>query len=189
MDRGVIILGDSPFIKKVENKIEYVLDRYYSIGINNVITKYYTNAHIFVDRPFIALTNTYIGKTISLKSYENFIHKDDKELFELYPIKLDEFNAQSILSEDKIEWCGFTHDFAISYCIKKGYKKIILLGTGDFASGSHYSTPYTFKYSSLCRNKSKRFIEEYASKVAEIVTCNPDSALNIPKVNIDDLLV
>lgn len=188
MKNTVIIVGDSPFLHKVEDKVRYLLDRYYSIGINNVITKYYTNEHIFVDKPFTALTNLYLGKTVTLKAYDNLIHKDNKYLIDLYSFNFDKDTVQDIYKEDSVAWKGFTHDYAISYCIKQGYKRIILLGAGDFTRGAHFSTPHTFKYSYTCKENSKRFIEDYASKVVRIETCNPDSYLKIPKVSIDDLL-
>lgn len=188
MKGSVIILGDSPFLGEIQDKLRYALDRYHSIGINNVITKYYTNEHIFVDKPFIALTNNFMGKTVTLKHYKSLIPKENKELYEIFPLNLKEHTEKDIFTEDRVAWCGFTHDFAISYAIKKGFDKIILIGAADFVAGPHFSTPYTFKYSSTCRGKSKQFIENYASKLVDIVTCNPKSILNVSKVSIDDLL-
>ena len=67
MKEKVIILGDSPFLKEVEDKVNYVTERYYTIGINNVINKFNTHAHVFTDMPLVTLTNSRPDlKTISL---------------------------------------------------------------------------------------------------------------------------
>lgn len=188
MKKTVLILGDSPFLGTLDDKMRYLLNKYYSIGINNIITKYYTNEHIFVDKHFTALTNQYIGKTVSLKSYDTLIHKDNKELYTIFSFDFNTQTIKDIYNGDNLAWRGFTHDFAISYAIKKGFKRIILIGAGDFTCGPHFSVPHAFKYSYTCRENSKKFIEEFASKAVTIETCNPKSYLKIPRVSIDDLL-
>lgn len=188
MKNTVIILGDSPFLEEVKWELRYVLDRYHSIGINNVITKYYTNEHIFVDMPFVSLTNQFIGRTVTLKTYEGLIPKEDKYLIDSYSFDFNKNTVNDICLEDRIAWCGFTHDYAISYCIKQKYKKIILIGAGDFTLGSHFSNNHSFRFSYTLRENSKKFIEDYASKVIQIETCNPNSYLNIPRVSLSDLL-
>ena len=187
-ERTILILGDSPFLAKVHEKVRPLLDRYYSIGINNIITKYYTNEHIFVDKPFTALTNNYVGKTVSPKAYDALIHKENKYLVDMFSFSFEKHTEKDICIGNRVAWCGFTHDYAISYCIQQGFKRIILVGAADFTSGPHFSTPYTFKYSKYCKEKSKKFIEDYVSKVVTIETCNPDSYLCIPRVSINDLL-
>ena len=88
-ERTILILGDSPFLAKVHEKVRPLLDRYYSIGINNIITKYYTNEHIFVDKPFTALTNNYVGKTVSPKAYDALIHKENKYLVDMFSFSFE----------------------------------------------------------------------------------------------------
>lgn len=188
MKDTIIMLGDSPFFNEVRSKLRYVLDKYYSIGINNIITKYYTNEHVYVDKPFTVLTNQYIGKTVTLKAYNSIIHKDNKCLLDLFSFDFNKHTVKDIYNGDRVAWRGFTHDFAISYCIREGFKRIILIGVADFVPGPHYSTHHDFKYSYTCRENSKKFIEDYASKVVTIETCNPKSYLKIPRVSIDDLL-
>ena len=188
MKSTVLIVGDSPFLGEIQWELRYLLDRYHSVGINNVITKYYTNEHIFQDMPFVTLTNQFVGKTVTLKAYEGLIAKDNKYLIDSFSFDFNKHSYKDICKDGKVAWCGFTHDYAISYCIKMGYKRIILVGAGDFTNGSHHSTPYTFKYSYTCRENSKRFIEDYVSKVVRIETCNPNSYLKIPRVSVEELL-
>ena len=188
MKNTVIILGDSPFLNEIQGELRYLLDRYYSVGINNVITKYYTNEHVFLDMPFTVLTNKFLGRTVTLKAYEGMIFKDNKYLIDSFSFDFNKNTYKDICQEDKIAWCGFTHDFAISYCIKQGYKRIILIGAGDFTAGKHYSTSNDFKFSFVCRENSKRFVEDYVTKVVKIETLNPQSYLKIPRVTIESLL-
>ena len=59
MDKTIIIVGDSPFLANVENKMHYILEKYNSIGINNSILRYNVGLHIFQDEKFVKLTNKY----------------------------------------------------------------------------------------------------------------------------------
>lgn len=189
MDRDtIIILGDSPFVASLQEKLPAILRKFYSIGINNIITKYYTNEHIFQDKHYIPLTNKFIGKTITAKCYGELIPKENKYLIDSFSFNFRKDTEHDICKGDKVAWCGFTHDYAISYCIKQGYKHIILIGAGDFERGPHFSHKYTFKCSQTLKKESKKFIEDYVAKVVDIRTTNPNSYLAIPRISIDDLL-
>ena len=56
MDKIVFIIGDSPFLGEIEDKIHYITEKYPSIGINNAIRKYHISTHIFQDMKFVKLT-------------------------------------------------------------------------------------------------------------------------------------
>ena len=186
MKDKVIILGDSPFIESIENVLQYVLSRYYTIGINRIIKKYEVNAHIFADIGIVPITMSYPNiKTITLESYNDLIRKPNKELINTFTYKED----MPIVSNNRLAWCGFTHDYAISYCISKGIKDIVLIGAADFSNNGHYSEKVDFIHSEKLKKQSMNFIEKECCKHANIVTCNPDSALNIPKISINELLV
>ena len=187
--KRAILLVDSPFLGEVENKVQYVLDRYYSIGINRIITKFTTSAHVFVDPAWIRMTNERPNLfTISLYQYGDLINKKCKELYDSYTFDFNKGTSKELLKNNALAWCGFTHDYALSYLISKGYDDIILIGTADFTSGLHYSNPYTLVCSDKLKLKSKKFIEEVCCQRANIVTCNSNSILDIPKISIDKLL-
>lgn len=188
MDNFILILGDSPFLCTIQDKLQYLLNRYYSIGINNVITKYYTNEHIFLDMPFVSLTNKFKGNTVTLKTYEGMIRKSNKYLIDTFTFDFNKDTSESICKDGKIAWCGFTHDYAVSYCVKRGVKHVVLVGAGDFSSGSHFSNSHNFRCSNVCLEQSKRFIEDYVTKVLDIRTVNPESFLQIPRISIEELL-
>lgn len=179
----VFIIGDSPFLGEIEDKIHYIAEKYPTIGINNAIRRYNISTHIFQDMKFASLTNSYPEvKTVAPAWYGDLIQKENKELFESYTFNFKDNTDEDIVKENKLAWCGFTHDYAISYCILKGYKNIILAGAADFIGNKHYLTEEEFKYSEKLKHNSKKFIEEICSKKANIRTCNPNSILNIPKV-------
>ena len=185
----ILIVGDSPFLGEIQEHIYYVLEKYPSLGINNAIRKYPINTHIFQDMKFVNLTNQYPEiKTVAPAWYGDMIQKENKELIGSYPFKFKENTEKDIILEDKLAWCGFTHDYTISYCILKGYKNIILIGAADFTGTKHYLTEEEFKYSEKLKYQSKKFIEEVCTKRAIIKTCNPNSILDIPRVEIKDLL-
>lgn len=183
MDKIVFIIGDSPFLGEIEDKIHYITEKYPSIGINNAIRKYHISTHIFQDMKFAKLTNLYPEvKTVAPAWYGDLIQKDNKELIASYTFDCKGGTEEDIIKDDKLAWCGFTHDYAISYCILKGYDKIILMGAADFTGNKHYLTEEEFNYSEKLKYNSKKFIEEVCSKKAQIMTCNPNSILSVPRV-------
>ena len=189
MRETVLIIGDSPFLGEIEAQLHYAIEKYPSIGINNAIRKYNIKTHIFQDDKFVNLTNQYLDiKTVAPAWYGDMIQKENKELIGSYPFKLKEHTEEDIVRNGKLAWCGFTHDYAISYCIMKGYKNIILIGAADFTGTRHYLTEEEFKYSENLKLQSKQFIENFCSKKARISTCNPNSILKIPRIKIEELL-
>ena len=190
MDKTVFIIGDSPFLGEIEDKIHYITEKYPTIGINNAIRKYSISTHIFQDMRFIGLTNSYPEiKTVAPYQWGDLIQKDNKELLESFTFDFKKDTEKDIVKDGKLAWYGFTHDYALSYCIMKGFSKIILMGTADFTGNKHYLTEEEFKYSEKLKLGSKRFIEDICSKKAEILTCNPNSILEIPRVtNFNEFL-
>ena len=185
----VIVIGDSPFIGEVENVLYYIVDRYPSIGINHVIKKFKVQTHVFQDMKFIPITNSYPNiKTVSINQWGDAIQKENKELFPSFPFDFRIHTENDIYRDGRLAWEGFTHDYAISYCIYKGYENIILVGAADFVEGSHHMTREIFKFSDSLREKSKKFIEEICTKRACVYKVNPKSILNIPAINLDELL-
>ena len=189
MDKTVLIIGDSPFLGEIEKYLHYVISKYPSIGINNAIRKYDVQMHAFQDAKFINLTNEYQNvKTVTLYMYGDMIQKEKKELYDSFPFKFKENTENDIFKDGRLAWCGFTHDYIISYCIFKGYRNIILIGAADFTGKKHFLTDEEFKYSEKLKFQSKKFIEEVCIKRANIYTCNPESILNIPRIKISELL-
>jgi hypothetical protein len=189
MNETILIVGDSPFLGEVEGKLHYLLEKYPSIGINHAIAKYNVGIHIFQDIRFIELTNQYPEvKTVAPAWYGDMVQKENKELIGSYPFIFGEDTEHDIIKDGELAWCGFTHDYAISYCIMKGYKNIILIGAADFTGNSHYLTKEEFRYSEKLKEQSKKYIEEICSKRANIYTCNPQSILNIPIATIESVL-
>ena len=190
MESTIFIIGDSPFLGEIEDKIHYITEKYPTMGINNAIRKYNVSIHIFQDMKFVKLTNSYPEvKTVAPAWYGDLIQKENKELIESYTFNFKTNTEEDIIKEGKLAWCGFTHDYAISYCIYKGYKNIILAGAADFIGNRHYLTEEEFKYSEKLKLQSKKFIEEVCSKKANIITCNPDSILEVSKVlNFEEFL-
>lgn len=189
-ERTMIIVGDSPFMQTAEGKVQYLLSRYESMGINNAVVKYPVKIHVFQDMPFILMTNKFPEvKTVTLNAYGDMIQKSNKELYDSFGFNFNIHTDKDLFKDGKLAWCGFTHDYAITYSIHKGYQRIILLGAADFSGTTHYSTGTKFNYSEDLKWKSKRFIEKICSKHAQLLTCNPDSYLEIPRISIDELLI
>lgn len=189
LENTVIIVGDSPFLSTIDDKMHYLLEKYNSIGINNSIKLYNVKEHIFQDEKFIGLTNKYPEiKAVTLYTYGDMI-KSNKELYDSFAFDFKKDTEKDLIKDRKLAWCGFTHDYAISYCIVKGYKNIVLAGASDFIGGGHFATNEDFNYAEKLKRYSKRFIEEVCTKRASIYTLNPDSFLEeLPRISIDELL-
>ena len=185
MKERAIILGDSPFLNEVESLLHYVLDRNYVIGINSVIRKCRVDMHAFVDISMINLTNQRQElHTLTLYSYGALIQKPNKTLIDTFSYRGD----YTWRDKGKLAWCGFTHDYVVSYLIDQGCKEIVLLGAADFINGEHYSNNTFFSYSPKLREKSIEFIQDCANRYVDIKTCNPNSLIKIPYIPIENLL-
>ena len=189
MSKTVLIIGDSPFLGEIEGTIHYAIEKYPSIGINNAIRRYKVGTHAFQDAKFIKLTNSYQDvKTLSLYMYGDLIQKENKELYDSYTFNFKNNTENDILLGGRLAWCGFTHDYVISYCIMKGYKNVVLVGTADFTGDQHYLTKEEFKYSEKLKINSRRFIEEVCTKRVNIYTCNPNSLIDVKRISVETLL-
>ena len=189
MNKTVLIIGDSPFLGDIEEQLHYAIDKYPSIGINNAVRKYHVQMHTFQDAKFINLTNKYPEvKTITQYTFGDMIQKKNRELYDSYTFNFKNNTAEDLFLDGRLAWCGFSHDYIISYCIIKGYTNIVLIGTADFTGTKHFLTNEEFKYSEKLKFHSKKFIEEICSQRANIYTCNPDSILEVPRVDIKKLL-
>ena len=185
----ILLIGDSPYLETIQDKLFYLVDKYPSMGINNIVKKYKVQRHVFQDMPFCTLTNAYPEiTTIAPKIYGDLIRKKKKELYESFTFNFKINTPEDICTGEKLAWCGFTHDYAISYCIMKEFKNIILIGAADFTKGKHFMTEDDFNPSEKLALQSKRFIEEICSKRTNIYTCNENSWLEIPRININNLL-
>ena len=189
LTNSVLIVGDSPYLKEIEGELTFLIQRYPSLGINNIVRKYETQIHIFQDIPFITLTNKFPSmKTVAPYAHGDLIQKKNKELIDSYTFDFMRNSAEDIYKDGKLAWCGFTHDYAISYCIMKGYQNIVLIGTADFEQGKHFMTEQDFSPSQILAINSKKFIETICTQRANIYTCNQNSWLSLPRIEISELL-
>ena len=180
MDKTVFIIGDSPFLREVEDKIHYITEKFPTIGINNAIKKYNIGSHIFQDMRFVDLTNQYPKvKTITTCALEDMVLKENKECYDSYTFNFRIDTKDNVVKDSKLAWCGFTHDYAISYCIMKGYNRVILVGAADFTGNRHYLTEEEFKYSEKLKYNSKRFIEEILENLARDDSIHKKQRLDI----------
>ena len=186
----VILLGDSPFIDEIKQKLCYVVQRFTTMGINRIVNTYKTNYQVFVDERMLPVANKHPDiYAVSLQRYGDMVRTKEKELYNSYSFNFDSNTEKDLCKNGKLAWCGFTHDFALSYLITKGWKNIILIGTTDFSIGAmHHSVQMAFTPSLKLVEKSKRFIGEVCTKRANIYTCNPNSLLTVERVSIEDLL-
>ena len=193
-----LILGDSPIIQTIDKYIPNLLFLYPSLGINRIIRKFKTTKHIFVDGKVLPVTNEFpTMPVITIKQNGSRINKPNelKELIDVYSPRENSFvrtintNIKIENEEGKLVWYGFTHDYAISYLIRKGYDMIVLIGAADFVEGTHYVANHEqFKRSNRLQNHSKQYIEYVNENIIPIYTVNPNPIINIPTITIEELI-
>ena len=196
MNKTALIIGDSPLIKKVEYELPYILNKYFSLGINRIIQMYPTSKHIFLDVGMINITNKYQNiPVITVPQYDPLIITKERELINTFcnPVDLiyDCLQDIKIINQyGELAWCGFTHDYAISYLIHQGYKNIVLIGTADFTLGTHYiNKNVVFHRSDRLQKHSIQFINYlHQAHYATFYTINENSPLNINYITVEDLM-
>ena len=193
MSKTALIIGDSPIVKKVEYELPYILNKYFSLGINRIVRQYQTSKHIFLDVVMAHMTNEYPSiPAITLSKYDNIVNKE-KELINTFSNEFDFYGKfvdfRCVNENQELAWCGFTHDYAISYLVSKGYENIVLIGAADFVKGGHYiNNNIAFISSDKLQRQSKQFIECVHNNYATIYTINENTPLDINYISVDDLM-
>ena len=189
-----IIFGTSPFINKLnDEKILYLINNYYHLGINTFVLDYPVKNIVFSDYGIYDLIKKNINDQniiISKTAYDfNFI-KENREK----PKNIDYiFDASSEIFHDLSlnMLCMYKTSAlpAINYAYLKGYKNIILCGVDLTQTWNHY---HGF-YGSNCQNRPPRKIKRMRELLYQfkdyvnLCTLNLESDLDIKKINIGDL--
>lgn len=191
--KTALILGDSPLLQQYEQYIPKLLTLYFSMGINRIITRYTTSVHIFTDGKIVPLTNAYKDiPTVTIKKYGDLITDKEKELIDVFANKTTNFHKDleniEVIRNNELAWCGFTHDYAISYLLYKHYDNIVLVGAADFINGPHYSNTENFKRAERLQNHSIQFINEVNNKYAKVFTLNQNPLHNATPITVEELI-
>ena len=189
-ENTLILVGDSPFLGSVQGKLQQVLKLYPSMGINATIVKHKTDFHVFQDYRMARIANRFpeIKSVTSTKS-KGLVTKENCEYVDSYPFSFDRNTYEDIIKDGKLAWCNFTHDYAVSWAVYKGYKRVVLIGAADFIPGPHYTLGGDFRYSGPLHRESIKYLSEVCPHKIEVLTCNPKSSLKVPRIPIDDLLI
>lgn len=189
----VVLIGRSDFLDtKACMNFEYCTEIYDCGTINWASTRYYGKYCFFLDHYVWRMCHDKIlGKPKFITSSMNLGYVKDypHEIFEQHRMytKPDIYTDKTLLS------AGFTHDFAISYLIKCGYKNIVLAGCADFetktyAKQMNVKEDINWKYSEKVKINSLYLINNIFSKHVNIYTLNPNSVLNVKRITVKQLL-
>ena len=189
-EKTLIIVGDSPFLGTIQGKLQQVLELYPSAGINATIVKHKTMFHVFQDYRMAPIANKFPDITsVTTTKIKGLITKENCEYIDSYPFSFDKNTYNDIIKNGRLAWCNFTHDYAVSWAIWKGYERVVLVGAADFVDGPHYTLGGAFRYSKPLSRESIKFLSEVCPHRIEVLTCNPKSSLKVPTVSVDDLLL
>lgn len=194
-DDTLILFGRSPFINEISDYIPDICSKYHTIGCN-----YFCNTFpmveyvIFYDDilPNVPENATIITNILYLRKKSNcqqLLEKHEKkELFVIHK------NFKSFaLDRNSLNFCIHTPSIAFDWAYKKGFKNVIIAGIDLNTNNQHFdyqTTPdqngHTFKDHSILA--ARKHLKEIAQKHLHIYQLNPESDLDLPKINIADLL-
>lgn len=196
-DNTAIIFGCSPFINEMKKKdVNYLIDNYYHLAINNFIHKYNNVKNIiFSDYSCYDWIRDYITnqKIIMAQSAHrhNFIleKKEAPNNVEyLYDARSEIFHD---LSGNMLAMYKTTAHPAINYAYLKGYKNIILCGIDLTENWNHFYSNETTDNDIIRNrvriNKMRNLLYSFKEFV-NLYTLNSNSDLEIDKINIKELI-
>lgn len=187
-----IIFGCSPFINKIsQDNINYLIDNYYHIGLNNFVHIYPNIKNIlFSDYGVYDWIKSYLNNQniiISQTAYRhNFIleNRDKPKNIEYI------FDARSEIFHDlsKNMLCMFKTSAlpAINYAYLLGYKNIILCGIDLTENWNHFYEHGQINRTSVRINQMRELLYKFKDYV-NLYQLNPESDLDIKKINMGDL--
>ena len=191
-----IIFGCSPFINKMsQNNINYLIENYYHIGLNNFIHIYPNIKNVlFSDYGVYDWIKSYLNNQNIILSqtayYHNFVLGN-----KIKPKNIEYiFDARSEVFHDlsKNMLCMFKTSAlpSINYAYLKGYKNIVLCGVDLTENWNHF---YSEQYSrnDIIRTpkrikKMRELLYEFKDYI-NLYQLNPESDLDIEKINIGEL--
>src|SRR5574344_211547 len=184
-----IIFGCSPFINKISEKdINYLIENYYHIGINNFIHKYSNIKNIlFSDygvydwiKDKINNQNIIISKTAYHHNFE-LENREKPENIEFI------FDASSEIFHDlsKNMLCMFKTSAlpAINYSYLKRYKNIILCGVDLTENWNHFYEHAQINRTPKRISQMRELLYKFKNYV-NLYQLNPESDLNIEKITM-----
>jgi len=191
-----IIFGCSPFINKIsENGINYLIENYYHIGLNNFIHKYLNVKNIlFSDYGTYDFIKDSINNQNIIMSQTAYHHNFELEN-KTKPKNIEYiFDARSEVFHDlsKNMLCMYKTSAlpAINYAYFKGYKNIILCGVDLTENWNHFYSEQNSSNDIIRMPKRIRKMRELVYRFKEYINLyqlNPESDLDIGKINIGDL--
>lgn len=186
-----IIFGCSPFINKIsQDNINYLIDNYYHIGLNYFITKYPNVKNIlYYDGGCYKNIKAHITNQNIIVS--KFAFNIDSKTEPVPQNKLYVFDKSiEIIHDINLHKLGFNKNSchpAINYAYLQGYKNIILCGidlTSDW--GHFYDNGLNQIQSERYINRVRNYLYQFKNYV-NLYQLNPESDLDIEKINIGDL--
>lgn len=189
----IILIGRSDFLDsdKCYNLL-YCTEKYDCATINWACTRYYSKYCFFLDSYVWKMChNKVLGKPKLITSSINagLVQAYKHEIFDQHRM----YASMDIWRDKTLLGAGFTHDYAISYLIKEGYKNIVLAGcadfvTKDYAKGMNVKEGIKWNYSDKVKINSMYLINNVFSKYIKLYTLNPDSELKVNRITVDELL-
>lgn len=178
----IIIIGRSEIVKEVAN-LDAISELFITLAINNTNPQIRPTYTMFLDKcPQVVrnIQDNDIDTTV-LTSLSNTSTIPSELKLVAFQVKPVGFNCTEPYADMQLHYCGFTHDLAVSFAIQQGFKRVILLGAADFTE-RHYDNDTKFKYSENLKYQSIHFLEDVCAKHCELLTMNPNSVLDIPRI-------
>ncbi len=191
MNDTIIIFGTSPFISNFgDENINYLIDKYDSIGINSFGIRYNNIKYwIWADynlynyfKPHIKNHKLILSKSAYIKEASKY--SDGLNIEYVFDGQSGEISHD--LNSNKLLMFKTSAHPAINYAYLKGYKNIILCGVDLTCNWNHFDGDYKVQRTIKRIDEIRRRLYMFKDYI-NLYTLNEDSTLEINKINIKEL--
>lgn len=179
MEDTLILFGRSPFINKIRDKIPYLISKYHTMGCN-------TFCESFPDVEYVIFYDDIAPKVKDSIIITDIKNKDrnahdllQTHKHELYIVNKDDW----FFSKEKstLNLCVHTPSMALNWAYQKGFKNVVIAGIDLIPDTKHFdSEKKIFPQEAI--NQARRHLTKIATQYLNIYQLNPDSDLDLPKI-------
>ncbi len=196
-DTTLILFGRSPFINEISEYIPALCEKYHTMGCNYFVNSFPMVEHVIFYDDLVPEVQPKTKIITNLGYY----YDQDKKCYnllrshgncELYKIKKD--SEKFSKKPSTLHMCIHTPSMAFNWAWLKGFKNVIIAGIDlTLENREHFDKNTTPDADSNDFNKiaiqiARNHLYNIAKKHLNIYQLNPQSDLDLPKVNIADLL-
>lgn len=181
----IIIFGRSPFINEIRDYIPRLINNFHTVGINQFYQSFNTEYTAFCDLLKPSNLPKITGKLL-MSTFANpyWVKYKNKEVFEIVHNRF-EFSEEL----HKLNYFFHTPSVVLNWAYLKGFKRAILVGIDLMPNTGHFDNPnFMPDWSNDNIKLAKEHLEKVCTKYLDLYTLNPNSVINLPYLNVNELV-